>query len=278
MKKSISYLVPTDFSPISRNAAIYAVNMAAKVHARVRLLSVIEMDTSEVVLRNWAKLERQMRRSAMESLGKMQAELRASTGTKVPIDCDIAYGIPKHQAISDYAEEEKISVIVMGTKGAAGMKKIFSGSNTTQLIGATKVPTVAVPGKASFVALKRMVYASDLKNVAAETKVISKVASLFHSEIMILHCLPAKAPRTVNKHLAADLVKRVRYSSISYHQVYSDNIDKAIASFLEHAKADILVMFTHELDFYDKLFGKSVTRSVAFQTHVPLLVFNRGEL
>lgn len=88
--------------------------------------------------------------------------------------------------------------------------------------------------------------------------------------------MPTKGGRTVNRNLEADLIKRVRYSKISYHQVHNDSIDKAIASFLEEVKADMLVMFTHELDYYDKLFGKSVTRTMAFQARVPLLVFNRG--
>lgn len=276
MKKTITYLVPTDFSAVSRTAAMYAARMAAHVGARVRLLSVIEMDTSEVVLRNWAKLEGQMRRSNMKELGKMQLELRAAMGGKVMIECDITTGIPKQEAIAQYAADQKTSVIVMGTKGAAGLQKIVSGSNTTSLIGATSVPVVAVPAKAAYHGVKRMVYATDLKNVATETKVISRVAALFNSEIMILHCLPKKTPKTKKNHLAQDLIKKVRYPSISYHEVQSDSIDKAISTFLVEAKADMLVMFTHELGFYEKLFGKSVTRTMAFQTRVPLLVFNRG--
>lgn len=276
MKKPVTYLVPTDFSAVSRTAALYAAQMAAPIHARVRLLSVIEMDTSEVVLSNWAKLEKQMHRTAMRELSKMQQDLKTTTGNKITIECAITSGIPKHKAISKYAVKEKVNFIVMGTKGATGVQKILRGSNTAQLLGVTKVPVVAVPGKASYAGLKRIVYASDLKNVAAETKVISRVASLFNSEIMILHCVPTKGGQTVNRNLAADLIKQVRYAKISYHQVQNDSIDKAIASFLDEVNADMLVMFTHELDYYDKLFGKSVTRNIAFQTRVPLLVFNRG--
>ncbi len=276
MKKPVTYLVPTDFSAVSRTAALYAAQMAAKIHARVRLLSVIEMDTSEVVLSNWAKLEKQMRRTSTRELGKMQQELKAAVGNKVTIECAITAGIPKHDAISRYAVKEKVNFIVMGTKGATGLQKILSGSNTAQLLGVTKVPVVAVPGKATFTGLKRIVYASDLKNVAAETKVISRVASLFGAEIKILHCVSPKGGRSVNRNLDADLIKRVRYSAITYHQVHNDSIDNAIAGYLDEVKADMLVMFTHELGYYDKLFGKSVTRKMAFQARVPLLVFNRG--
>lgn len=123
MKKPVTYLVPTDFSAVSRTAALYAAQMAAPLHARVRLLSVIEMDTSEVVLSNWAKLEKQMHRTALRELSKMQQDLKTTTGNKVTIECAITAGIPKHEAISKYAVKEKVNFIVMGTKGAAGLQK-----------------------------------------------------------------------------------------------------------------------------------------------------------
>jgi hypothetical protein len=37
----------------------------------------------------------------------------------------------------------------------------------------------------------------------------------------------------------------------------------------------MLAMFTHKLDFYEKLFGRSVTRQLAFHSSVPLLTFNK---
>jgi hypothetical protein len=37
-------------------------------------------------------------------------------------------------------------------------------------------------------------------------------------------------------------------------------------------------LFTHKLDFYEKLFGKSVTRQLAFHSTVPILTFNKTNI
>jgi hypothetical protein len=37
----------------------------------------------------------------------------------------------------------------------------------------------------------------------------------------------------------------------------------------------LLTTFTHELSLYEKLFGLSITRKLAYLAHVPLLAFKR---
>ena len=48
-----------------------------------------------------------------------------------------------------------------------------------------------------------------------------------------------------------------------------------IDGFITFVKADILTMFTHDLTFFEKLFGKSVTREMAFHTGIPLLTIKK---
>jgi len=52
-------------------------------------------------------------------------------------------------------------------------------------------------------------------------------------------------------------------------------ITNGIDEFSADAKADMLIMFTHDLTFSDKLFGKSVTREMAFYTRITLLTIKK---
>lgn len=275
MKKFVTILVPTDFSASAKAAAHYAAQLAVKVKAKVILLSVIEMDTSEVVLHNWKKLENQMKRSAKRDLEKLLKEVKSSATDGLDISYDMAAGIPMQEVIERYAQEKKVDLIVMGTKGATGLKKILRGTNTARVIEHSTIPVIAIPAKATFKQLKKIVYATDLKNVTKEIQSLCALASLFQAEILILHTVPANGLGRLSKKLEPELVNAAHYSAISYHQVSNDRVDQAITRFVEETQADMLAMFTHELDFYEKLFGKSVTRTMAFQSRVPLLVFNR---
>jgi nucleotide-binding universal stress UspA family protein len=275
MSKLVTFLVPTDSSAAAKNAARYAAGLGAEVGARVVLLSVIEMDTSETVLSNWKKLETQMRKSALRDLEKLKGELTALVGKRAEITTDLTDGIPMSEAVARYAAEKKVDLIVMGTKGATGLKKILQGSNTARLMEISPVPVVAIPSKATFTSLKKLVYATDMKNIAEETRRLARIAEPFKASILILHCIPEGSPARVDRSLEPELINQAKYGAISYHQVQSDHVDEAIARFMNEMKADMLVMFTHQRSFFDKLLGKSVTRSMAFQSRVPLLAFNR---
>lgn len=275
MSKLVTFLVPTDFSAAAKNAARYAAGLGAEVGARVVLLSVIEMDTSETVLSNWRKLEAQMKKSAARDLEKLKAELTAAVGSKAEITTDITEGIPMEQAIARYAAEKQADLVIMGTKGAAGLKKILQGSNTARLMEISPVPVIAVPSKAAFNQMKKVVYATDMKNIGEETRRLARIAEPFQAQILILHCVPEGSPARVDRNLEPELINQAEYGAISYHQVQSDEVGAAIALFMDENKADMLVMFTHQRGFFDKLLGKSVTRAMAFQSRVPLLSFNR---
>ncbi len=276
MKKFVSILVPTDFSASAKAAAHYAAQLALQMKAKVILLSVVEMDTSEVVLHNWKKLENQLKRSAKRDLEKLIKEVK-SKATDLDVSYDIAAGIPMQEVIERYAREKKVNLIVMGTKGATGLRKILRGTNTARVIEHSSVPVIAIPAKATFKQLKKIVYATDLKNVVKEIQSLSALASLFQAEILILHTVPAKGTGRLNKKLEPEIIEAAHYSAISYHQVSNDRVTQAISRFVDEKQADMLAMFTHELDFYEKLFGKSVTRTMAFESRVPLLVFSRAK-
>jgi nucleotide-binding universal stress UspA family protein len=276
MKKFVTILVPTDFSASAKAAAHYAAQLAMRMKAKVILLSVIEMDTSEVVLSNWKKLENQLKSIAKRDLEKLLKEVKSKVHDGLDISYDMDAGIPMEAVIERYAREKKVNLIVMGTKGATGLKKMIRGTNTARVIEHSSIPVIAIPTKATFKQIKKIVYASDLKNVTKEIQSLSALASLFQAEILILHTVPAKGTGRLKKNLEPEIIEAAHYSAISYHQVTNDRIGPAISKFVDETKADMLAMFTHELDFYEKLFGQSVTRAMAFESRVPLLVFNRS--
>lgn len=277
MKKIVTLLVPTDFSAPAKAAALYAAQLAVHINAKVILLSVIEMETSEMVLSNWKKLEQQMMDAAVRDLQKLLKEVKAAVPGELLITADVATGIPKSEVIEEYSRKHKVNMIVMGTSGATGLKKILRGTNTARLIAISSRPVLAIPAKATFSPPRKMVYATDMKNIKTEIKTLTAIASLFHAEIMVLHCVPPGTPSRMDKKLEPNLINQAEYGAISYHQVKTDSVDKAIGKFVDDNKADVLVMFTHELGFYEKLLGKSITRTMAFQSRIPMLVYNRSK-
>lgn len=275
MKESPTILVPSDSSAVSRLATQYAIGLAELLKARVVMASVVEIQADETVLTNWKNLEAQMMKSARKDMEKRLKEVKGANGEKVDVTYALMKGFPKYEVICKFAKDEKINLIVMGTKGASWLQQIFKGSNTAAVIGHSSVPVIVIPPKVEFRQIKRIVYATDEKNLKSETKKLASIANLFKADILILHVVPPGANTRIKKNMEPNLIKLTNYGGISYHIVSSDNVEKAINTFIVEKRADMLAMFTHKPDFYERLFNKSVTRKISFQSRIPLLTFNK---
>ena len=73
----------------------------------------------------------------------------------------------------------------------------------------------------------------------------------------------------------ASIKKKMKYPKITFHVSINDDITEGIDEYVAKIKADMVSMFTHDLTFYEKLFGKSVTRQMAFHTWIPMLTFKK---
>lgn len=272
-------LVPTDFSGPSRGAVLYAVRAAKKLKAEVILLAVIGVNSSAASSMKWNKLQEELVRTAEQDAAELIREIREQTTGKLQITYSYITGYPVQSMIESFAVKNGVDVIVMGTKGATGLKKVVLGSNAAAVINMSSKPVIVVPGETSFTPIKKIVYASDMINIDKEIKMLAVLADTFGAAIRVLHVIPSASEKKIDiKETTANLVRQANYPKISFHVSKNDDIPQEVDTFVANQKADMLAMFTHKLDFYEKLFGKGVTRQLSFHSRVPLLTFNKTTL
>ncbi|WP_254663289.1 universal stress protein [Haladaptatus sp. W1] len=61
----------------------------------------------------------------------------------VPVETELLRGIP-HEEILDYADENDIEVVVMGTHGRSGVEHFLNGSVTEKVIRNSTLPILVV--------------------------------------------------------------------------------------------------------------------------------------
>lgn len=275
----MTILVPTDFSKLSKVAVLYAARIAKKLKADVILLAVIDMNTSAASSIRWGKLQDEIIKTAGQDAEELLEEVRSQVKGNLEIAYHHVIGHPVEDRIEKFAVDNGVDLIVMGTKGASGLKKVVLGTNAAAVIDNSSRPVIVVPGETEFMQIKKIVYASDMTNITEEIETLAKFASIFDASIRVLHVIPANSKTKISiQKTVADLVQQTKYAKISLKISSSDSIADAVDSFVAEQKADMLAMFTHKLDFYEKLFGKSVTRQQAFHVSVPLLTFNKTTL
>lgn len=276
-------LVPCDFSKISNNAALYATKFAKKANAEIILFNVTHYKYQPGVQEGFEAQEiEDVRFSDAARDCALLADKLKSAVKGVKINFEVVPGFPMESLIEDYAVHNKIDLIVMGTKGANGLKKALFGSNAVNVINRNSTPVITVPDYARFNHLKNIVFASDTADIFKIQPRLQKLilfAELFGASIYVLHVLPQHSQDFAKKSDAVKikdtLINQYKYKKISFHVSHNDDVIEAINDFVADKKTDLLAMFTHDITFFENVFNSSVSREMAFHSLVPLLTIKK---
>jgi nucleotide-binding universal stress UspA family protein len=137
-------LVPTDFSRAASHALRYASALAERFGSH---LLIVHADAfiPPIDFTGTAAGEFAMARSVMidETTEELIRHAEQNVGTSVPYDTRVIVDSPV-RAILEQAREAGCDLIVMGTHGRTGVRRLVVGSITETIIRTSKVPVVAV--------------------------------------------------------------------------------------------------------------------------------------
>ncbi len=133
-------LCPVDFSLESRSAIRYAKEFAAGMGAFVLLLHVVDMPEDVETLATMEAIERDVEMCIKKRMDMLIDELSVE-GIKVEQSIDI--GDPL-QVILQKASEIDANLIIMGTGGKKGLKRLIMGSVTEHVARGADCPVLVV--------------------------------------------------------------------------------------------------------------------------------------
>jgi len=267
----------TDFSPLSEVALQFGARMSQNIDAEYTILNVVRLDGLPKSNIRMKTIEKSIHEIAQLEGEQLVEKIRkvAKPGTKIHFKA--LKGHTVGDAIHRYTVKHKVDLVVLGSQGASSLKKLRLGGTAVSVIEMSKAPVLAVPKFAGVWSFKNVVYASDLTNVERELETIIPFAKQFNSRIRMVHVVPAVDKRMeLRRQWVERKIQEAKYPEITFDLLIDDNIPEAIDKFIREQKVDVLTTFTHELSLYDKLFGLSVTRTIAYQGNIPLLAFKRS--
>jgi nucleotide-binding universal stress UspA family protein len=270
----LNILVPTDFSDLSKVAMRYAIDMAKKMNGKVTLLHVIDtaQHASSMRLRLSSLIDELVKMAEEDFEAVLNEANKLNRGGK-PIKYSIELGSTFVDAVAKFAKKHKANLIIMGTHGASGLKRVVMGSNTASLLEASNVPVLAIPSGSVFKKFRSVVYATDLLNTAKEFKTLLSIVSKEKPLIHIIHVAPDKKAATVAEGKIDKVVIKSGYKNVLVRVLVNENTSAAINTYVKKLKVDVLTMFPHKHGFFEKLFKPSVTKQLSFLNNAPLLAF-----
>lgn len=139
-------LVPVDGSAASMRGLDEAIELAKATGATLHLVHVLGehvVDVSYAPPGYFEQLSRSMREAGTKLLAAAEARVRQEN-----VDCDSdlldVSGAPAAAAILSQAERLSVDLIVMGTHGRRGLRRLALGSDAEMVLRSSRVPVLLV--------------------------------------------------------------------------------------------------------------------------------------
>jgi len=274
-------LLPTDFSENSWNAIQYALLFFKNTSCNFYLLHVTTIsdyangDTPIIPMSE--DIEKTLlaeSKSELQKLLKKIKELPNNINHTFFTLASIDYFI---DAIRNQVREKNIELIVMGTKGATGIKKIIIGSNTGDIITQVKCPVIVVPEKAVFKEPKEIAFPTDY-NLFYQTKILSSISELAETNGAAIRILQVakkdeqlSAYQKENKEYLNDFFVDEKHS---FHKVTNRKIEAGVQCFVESRDIDIIVMIAKNLNLFQQILFKPTVEEISYHIEIPFLVLH----
>ena len=181
----------TDFSPCSQNAGLYAAGMAAYFSAKLLVAHAFMRTQAALEVEIGDRKVSQQRTNLTDLLSKEALRLGIDSVKASPI---LLEGEPR-QVISELADRNGPSIIVLGTHGGGRLERGIIGSVAEKILRSTRWPALTVgpqvqPVSSKTLPFERVLFATDFSAAAASAASYAvTLAKAFGAEIDVLNVI-----------------------------------------------------------------------------------------
>lgn len=269
-----SILIPVDMSPPSRQALVFALDLAQEMQARCYILLVTHIKGFEshfLPLERIVALENEEIARSQKALQEFMEHVMEEFPDYRTVSHEllVRIGLVVEEVIS-VTDEQPFDLVVMGTQGTGSTQRKFMGSNTVLVIENVCVPILSIPEDTPCSRPDKILFCTNIHRTfpLARTRLVS-FARAFDAEIFLLYVNQQKDG--VDQQTIDQTLEELAYTKASFHQVEGNNITEAVGQFAATHDINLIAVATHDRSTYQKLFSPSLVTDLTRHLKIPLL-------
>ena len=281
-------IVPTDFSEGSENACYFAVHLAHKIQAEIKLLHVYENPIGDVHVKETATFEVFSASLYTEAEKRAKSEIVALTqrineymlahgieGVKVHSSTIIGNIVWR---IKNISSQYKPDFIVLGTVGQMKSSDSVLAGLANEIIKGLGIPVFAVPGPFEEQNLEKMniLYATDFneKDHISLDQML-KILEPFKKKVTCIHIDTEHNPTKEERidELNAFLTTAYSQHEIICRLIEDDDVYGGIKDFADKNGINLLSFTTQKQGIFKKLFRPNLFKKILQEARLPILIF-----
>jgi len=285
-------LVPVDYSECSRFACRFAVKIACKLGAEIKLFHTYYSPAFDLIeLAGAVQTQSQLREEVTTNLEDSEKEtmngfiqglreyVKDCGMPEVKFAYELAPGVPEDEIIR-YCDSYMPDMVIMGTKGKGTGVGSIMGSVTASVINRIAYPILAIPEKYTFVGeknLKNVLYVTDFDE--SDFLTLKSLMSLTDQLDLDIHCVHiGNDPNSWDNIRMDGLMEYFRKSygktQVSYSFISQKNLLDDLDQLIRTRSINILSLTAHRQSIVNKLFKPNITKKLFYHSSIPLLVFH----
>jgi nucleotide-binding universal stress UspA family protein len=274
MKK---FLVPTDFSETSKNAARFAVELAQDdPNTTIILYNLYDKIAPGSDGTPLTETDDDRKTVLHQALANLEIELHELSTVRIQYVAE--EGTSLVESVEKYVRYNGIDVVIMGITGATRLEQIFMGSNALNMARQGVCPVIIVPPAARFRKIQNVLFASDFKNVKSTTPVaqIKKILEIFKPQLHIVNVDSEHYVELTEEYKAerAWLARTFEEYNPEFYFIRMYDFLDAISNFTADRQIDLIITVPRKHSFLSGLYKTSHTKKLAYHSHIPVVAIH----
>lgn len=248
--ETLKILIPTDFSVQAEFAYLMVKKLEEKINIEIHFLHVLSvpetvtMDTAGNI-------------STCGEIDVAHVEMQKEIAERKLANLKNLYGsaINTHlllgkttDVIVDYALTEKMDIVVMGTKGAWGLKDKLSGTATQMVARRSTIPVLSLMCDRSNLTINHLLLVHDFSKPAAENlTLMHKILKAFNPTLHLLQIISGEVA-TVKAEIESNMQQFANLNLIEKfecHIINDKDVENGVIHFNQMNNMDMICIGTH---------------------------------
>ena len=266
------FLVPVDFSDASAHALKFAYSLNKHFFARLQILHLFDVpittgDDSELYLKNFDAYRKSFDDELWDFVKNNKGDFHYETEV-------FSTSGGHYQGIIEFARKHHSDLIIIGHKGAGGLRRWLFGSVSRYLLTQPPVPILSVPESFDKREIRNILLTSDLSMLLpdAQCLFLKNFAERMNANLEIIHVQEkSEISLGVEEKVANSLYRHFGKELKTISVLKGETISSTINHYIQENNFDMLVTVPHFHTWIDRMLIGSETKELASIINIPLM-------
>lgn len=275
----MNVLIPTDFSKNAWNAVEYALLLMKDVDVHFTLMHVETESNQYSEAVSISEFQPFIPKTVQNNSEKLDSLKKWVLGKYPNSKHSISTTLEANSLIRqvrNHVENQKVDVIIMGTKGISAVPNGPLGRNTTDVITRVKCPVLVIPEGIKYEKPKNIALPTDLnfnmnEGLFKTLKILSDMHNAYMHIVYVGRRNNLMEYQERNKNVLVESLNTVRHR---FYQCDSSSIESSLEQLVSIKRIKMVAIIAKNLNFFQRILMRPNKGTLPFHSQMPFLVLH----